>query len=243
MIIRKLKNRHTNNRILAHLNINSLRYKIIDLTEILSYSEIDFLSVSETKIDDSFPDAQFQIDSYISFRRDRNQNGGGIFTLVKKGLLPNRKYEFESSVIEIISIEIVIKKTKWIIHAVYRPPSFDLALFFNELSNILDRTFGKYENLLILGDLNIDLSDQTKIPKSKKEFLHELCDAYDLHNLISEPTCITKTSESMIDLILTNCSRSFMHSKTVESGLSDFHKMTITTMKCTYTRQKPVKIT
>ena len=91
--------------------------------------------------------------------------------------------------------------------------------------------------------MNIDLSDQTKIPKSKKEFLHELCDASDLHNLISEPTCITKTRESMIDLILTNCSRSFMHSKAIESGLSDFHKMTVTTMKCIYTRQEPVKIT
>ena len=29
----------------------------------------------------------------------------------------------------------------------------------------------------------------------------------------------------------------------LESGLSDFHEMTITTMKCTYTRQEPVKIT
>ena len=94
LIIRKLKNRYINNPILAHLNINSLRYKIIDLKEILSHSEIDFLLVSETKIDDSFPDAQFQVDtcSYISFRCDHNQNGGGIFTLVKKGLLPNIKY-------------------------------------------------------------------------------------------------------------------------------------------------------
>ena len=85
---------------------------------------------------------------------------------------------------------------------------------------------------LILEDLNINLIHQAKIPESKKEFLHELCDAYDLHNLISESTGITKVSESMIDLILTNCSRGFMHSKTIESGLSDFDKMTITTMKC-----------
>ena len=34
-----------------------------------------------------------------------------------------------------------------------------------------------------------------------------------------------------------------MHSKTIESGLSDFHKMTTTMMRCTYTRQEPVKIT
>ena len=63
------------------------------------------------------------------------------------------------------------------------------------------------------------------------------------YNLISESTCITRTSESMIDLILTNCSRSFMHSKAIESGFSDFHKMTTTMMRCTYARQEPVKVT
>ena len=131
------------------------------------------------------------------------------------------------------------------IHTVYRPSLSDLALFFSELSKFLDHSFGKYENLLILGDLNIDLRDQRRIPKSKKEFLHELYvyDTYDLYNLISESTCITRTSESMIDLILTNCSRSFMHSKVIESGLRDVHKMTTTMMRCTYTRQEPVKIT
>ena len=33
----------------------------------------------------------------------------------------------------------------------------------------------------------------------------------------------------MTDLILTNCSR-FMHLKAIESGLSDFHKVTTTIM-------------
>ena len=31
--------------------------------------------------------------------------------------------------------------------------------------------------------------------------------------------------------------------KAIESGLSDFHKMTTTMMRCTYTRQEPVTIT
>ena len=53
---------------------------------------------------------------------------------------------------------------------------------------------------------------------------------------------MTRINESMIDLILTNCSQSFMHSKAIESGLSDFHKMT-TMMRRTYTQQEPVKIT
>ena len=190
MKLQKIKNRHLNNPVLTHLNINSLRHKIIDLREILNYTGIDFISLSETKLDDTFPDAQFTTDNYISFRGDRNQYGGGLFTFVKKGLLPNRKQDLESKLIEILSVEITVKKRKWMVHTVYRPPSSDLALFFNELSKVLDHSFGKYENLLILGDLNIDLSDQTKIPKSKKEFLHELYDTYDLYNLISESTCI-----------------------------------------------------
>ena len=209
MKLQKIKNSHLNNPVLAHLNINSLRHKIIDLREILKYTGIDLISLSESKLDDTFPDAQFTTDNYISFRHDRNQFGGGLFAFVKKGLLPNRKQDLESKLIEISSVEITVKKRKWMVHIVYRPPSSDLALFFNELSKVLDHSFGKYENLLILGDLNIDLSDQTKIPKSKKEFLHGLYDTYDLYNLISESTCITRTSESMTDLILTNCSRSF----------------------------------
>ena len=61
LIIRKLKNRYINNPILAHLSINSLRYKIKVLREILSSSQTDFLSISETKIDASFPNAHFRL--------------------------------------------------------------------------------------------------------------------------------------------------------------------------------------
>ena len=82
--LQKNKNSHFNNPVLAHLSINSLRHKIIDLREILKYTGIDFISLSETKLDDTFPDAQFTTDNYISFRRDRNQFGGGLFTFVKK---------------------------------------------------------------------------------------------------------------------------------------------------------------
>ena len=95
-----------------------------------------------------------------------------VYSPLLKRTSSNRKQDLESKLIEILSVEITVKKGKWMVHTVYRPPSSDLALFF------------KYENLLILGDVNIDLSDQTKIPKPKKEFLHELYDTYDLYNLM-----------------------------------------------------------
>ena len=44
---------------MGYLNINSLRKKIISLREILLKAPIDILCIDETKLDDSFPDAQF----------------------------------------------------------------------------------------------------------------------------------------------------------------------------------------
>ena len=66
------------NPIVVYLNINSLGKKINHLREIREDSAIDILCVDETRIDSSYPDAQFQIYDYqfLPFRRDRNKYGG-----------------------------------------------------------------------------------------------------------------------------------------------------------------------
>ena len=43
---------------------------------------------------------------------------------------------------------------------------------------------------------------------------------------------------SCIDLIITNNPRSFEGSMTIETGLSDFHKLSLTVMKIFYKKQK-----
>ena len=52
---------------------------MIDLREIISYLQLDYFVLSETKINDSFPSAQFDMSGYeIRARRDRDRMGGGI---------------------------------------------------------------------------------------------------------------------------------------------------------------------
>ena len=48
---------------------------------------------------------------------------------------------------------------------------------------------------------------------------------------------------SRIDLLITNIPKSFQNSITLETGLSDFHKTTLTVMKVFYKKQKPTIIT
>ena len=56
-------------------------------------------------------------------------------------------------------------------------------------------------------------------------------DIYDLKSLIKEPTCHENPNKLFcIDLILTNKPRSFQQSCVIETGLFDFHKMTVTIM-------------
>ena len=70
--------------------------------------------------------------------------------------------------------------------------------------------------------------------------MNEFCCICSLSSLVQEPTCFKNPDRpSCIDLILTNKSASFQNNMVVETGLSDFHKLTITVMKCSFQKQSP----
>ena len=63
--------------IVANLNINSTRNKFEQLKYIVN-KNVDILVITETKIDDTFPVAQFITRGYCKpYRLDRNADGGG----------------------------------------------------------------------------------------------------------------------------------------------------------------------
>ena len=153
---------------------------------------VDLISITETKIDSSFPDAQFLTENYLTFRDDRNKHGGGILTFVKNGLLPKHIPDLESNIIEIFLLEIRIDKNKWIVLNIYRPPASNMQSFINELSYTLDKSFSKYDSIIVMGDINIDTTEAEQA-KLTIRLLKELCITYDLINLVTESTCITYT--------------------------------------------------
>ena len=48
-----------------------------------------------------------------------------------------------------------------------------------------------------------------------------------------------KNISSCMDLILTNSQRSFQNSCAIETGLSDFHRMTVMVLKAAFRKRKP----
>ena len=111
-----------NKVIFGYLNINSLRYKF-DLFSEQVKDSIDILMVSETKLDDSFPEAQFLIEGFHSpfrFIFDCNINGGGIMLYVREDITTKLlSHDFPG--VESFFVEINLHKKKWLINCSYNP--------------------------------------------------------------------------------------------------------------------------
>ena len=100
------------------------------------------------------------------------------------------------------------------------------------MKNMLDYYAVSYNNILVLGDMNM-------LPSYSD--LIELINSHDLYNMIKSPTCFKSSVGRCIDLLLTNKKYSFLNTRTFETGFSDFHVMIYTMLKTTY-QKVPQKI-
>ena len=219
-------------------NINSLRNKIVDAREVFGKFRLDYFVLSESKLDASFPSAQFYIGNLeIRNRSDRDKNGGGLIEIVRKGFITKKIKKYETKVSETIASEFTISKEKWFCLSIYRPPtSTNLNIFFEKLTNSLSEAVNKYDNLIVMDDFNIDLNKTNCIGFGK---LEEFCDNFNRTNIVKSNTCFTKNNKSTIDLLLTNMPMLFQVTNTTETGLSDCYKLISSFMKSYISRLKP----
>ncbi len=189
--------------------------------------------MSETKIDGSFPPAQFHINGFANpTRLDRTAHGGGLLLYIRDDIT-SKPLVLVSKGIECIIQEFTISKRKWLLFGVYNPHKDQTLSFLKILGENLDHYLPSYDNVVLLGDFNSEISEIA---------MDDFCTSYDLKSLINTPTCFkSDTNPSCIDLILTNRKNCFQHSSTIETGLSDFHHLVITVLKTKF-KKKPPKI-
>ena len=223
---------------IGFLNINSLRNKITDLRLVMERCLPDILVIEETKLNSDFKTESFLINNYQKpIRRDRNEFGGGLMQFVRKGVVCNRVSALESHAIEVICSDLMVSKKRWVIFSIYRPPDVsNLDLFFRELSSSLNSALDKYDNVIVMGDINIDTHDVQHPGYTK---LNSFIDVFGLSNLVKDKTCFTKGHSSSIDVLLTNKPRCFQNTTVFETGLSDFHGLVSTLMRTHIPRLKP----
>ena len=215
--ISDFKRAHQNNFVFIHVNVNSFRHKFAHLQEILSQHRVDYFAISESKIDDSFPDAQFAVQGYNIFRQDNTSSSGGLIIYVRSDI-PHRRLvnaECNNDGIESLCIELTIGKTKTVFSCVYKHPKVKHVVFKESICQMADHLLQSYSDLVFLGDMN---SCPTKSP-----VISELCDIYGLHNLIDQPTCFKGTIPSLIDVILVTNRKKYSGVLNCNCCVSDVH--------------------
>ena len=142
-ILKQIRISNLKNVIIGQLNINSLRNKFNDLVELI-HGNIDILVITETKLDDTFPEKQFLISGYKKpYRLDRNMHGGGIMIFVREDIPSDilLKHNLHENV-EAIFVEINLRKNKLLLVGTYHSTNDEYGttdeVFFKQMALALD---------------------------------------------------------------------------------------------------------
>ena len=154
--------------------------------------------------------------SHPPYKKHRDNHGRWKIVIIRKGLITKRLENLETKISETICLELTVSNKKWFILFAYRPPQENKKYaFFNELNEILSKAVNNYENVIVIGDLNIYVSDPDK---DRNNYLSDFVDTFSLSNLINRKTCHKILSGTTIDRMLTNRPNCFQKTSTVVTG-------------------------
>ena len=202
---------------MALLNIVSLPKYIDEIQMSKLFKSFDIIAFNETRLDLSTSDGEVKIYGYnFKIRKDRSRKGGSSISYQNRSdLVPND--------LEGVCLKIFKPNSRpFVIESIYRPPDCS-SDFFTNFESMIKGINNEDKELPILGDLSyIRLKH---IPDQRTKTLKSIYDMYQLYQTTEEPTCITKTSSTLIDRHATNSTGKFARSGSIHIGITDHSLM------------------
>ena len=178
-------------------------------------------------LNSSVKNAEVEIDGYSLSRLDRPRNiknefGGEVCAYTRKTL--------KSKVLKDLSgisdtgfhqlwMQVQYKTLKsFLLCVTYKPPDCNVACF-EDFRDRYTQVLVYGLPILAIGDLNCDLL----VSSSKSRTLNNLCTSLKMKQLITQPTRVTETSKSLIDVIFTSNPAISVDSGIVETHISDHY--------------------
>ena len=108
----------------------------------------------------------------------------------------------------------------------YRPPNTSVETF-SKIEKLIQQVDNENKEFYLLGDLNCNLLDSSL---SNVKTLQEIMQLYQLTQVINEPTRVTKSTKSILDVCITSSPDKIIQSGVVHLGISD-HSLIYATRK------------
>lgn len=204
----------------AHVNVRSLTKHLHLVKDYVENESFDVLAVTETWLSGAVLDEDVKLNGYNFIRADRStgQKGGGVGIFIKNTfsyhLLPATHNEFS----EQLWIRLNLNGSSYAVGVVYRLHHVNINLFVDTLEDILSEYLLINNEVICLGDFNIDL---LKI-SSHSSALINMVYSLGLNQVVHEATRMGPTGLSLLDLIITSFPLESIHNVSViDLSISD----------------------
>ena len=193
--------------LLLHINISSLQTHIDELNDLLLNftSPPSILFISETRINIK-PHININIPGYVflHFPSPTKADGVGAYVLKSLKFIENDSLRLQVRGCEDLWLEVDLPdaKCKFVFSVIYRHPCNNTNAFLEALDDNMQKLHKKRARVIIMGDINIDLSS-THHSLSQNDYLNTI-KSNGFSSLITNPTRVITTSQTIIDHILTN---------------------------------------
>lgn len=186
-------------------------------------NEFNVLTLSETWLNSSITNLELEIPGYNFYRIDRNtKTGGGVGVYIlqtyKVKVLDNLSNISDNGLHQLWMNLQVRNLKSIIICTIYRPPDSPLTCFDTDLTPSLITASLQNKPIYILGNGNYNTLD----PDCREAItLANFCECFNLSQLVSKPTRVTETTETLIDVIITSNPQQVIESNFMPSSISD----------------------
>jgi hypothetical protein len=201
---------------LFSININSLRYKIDNLSAEIPL-DIDILCITETRLDNTIKDHDILVPGFSEvFRKDLTIDSGGVCLQLSDNLIGTRLMQLEQNNLELLWVKVTYKTDFVVIGVGYRNPALPVK-YWDVLYANVSNAVGIYgqQKIVLVGDFNQNLLNP------KPCHLSNLIEALNMHQLVSEPTHFTSHSESLLDPVICGNANLITCVKVLPQGISN----------------------
>jgi len=160
-----------------------------------------FLALSETRLTKDIEDSEVNVPGYSIIRCNaENRNTGGVILYIRND------FKYDIVLVEklesncwCVAVEVRDKLYKGVIMVIYHSPSASHGNFLRFFEDIVEELIIKGE-CIVIGDFNIDLMTDSFYANKLQTTMLSL----GMKQYVTEPTRITKESQTIIDLIFAN---------------------------------------
>ena len=160
----------------------------------------------------------------------RDGRGGGVAFYIKSGMSTRARTHPHHPTVEQMWISLTTKTKKLFVGTAYRPPWLGLDVFLEAITDSIC-ALAPYDNLILLGDFNVNMAVNNGLSETLSNFLTH----HNLEQVVTTPTHFVGDSSTLIDVICTDA----QYRDVTVDHISELGNHSFVTCEILFRKEKP----